>query len=139
MAVEIVKMTGEELKRVWDRSGLKQTDMPERLGISPASFYNYVKQKEIPEAVEMRIDKDPELSRCKNMALSKPDEPIKAPELVKFITDTFELLKDQSALTSRAVDAATRAIDTLSADNNILRKLVEAGLDAGAIKWNKAS
>lgn len=134
MAVEIVKMTGEELQRIWERSGLKNTDIKPRLGISPATYYNYIKasKEPIPLDVEAKIDKDPQLADAKNRELStvNGEAPIKPSELVRFMTDTFQLLRDQSANMGRAVDS-------LSDDNKLLRKLVEAGLDAGALRWDK--
>jgi len=132
MSAVQVKMTGEELERVWKNSGLTNDDIQPRLGISPASYYNYIKLDEVPLKVESRIDTDPELARIKNRELSKTDQdpPIKAGELVKFINDTFSMIRDQAS-------TLTTAVNSLSDDNKLLRRLVESGLDSGALKWDK--
>lgn len=132
MATEQIRMSGEELEKVWERSGLQVKDIEPRLGISQATYYNYIKMEKIPQKVEDRIDKDSQLAVVKNRELSKTDqEPaIRPTELIKFINDTFMLMKDQAVSMGKAVEGLTD-------DNKLLRRIVEGGLDSGSLGWKK--
>lgn len=138
--VELLGMTGPELQMVCSISGIDMKDIPGILGISYGTMYNYFKrQKQIPEEVEAKIDGHPDLAKAKNQVIKRPETGLQTKqegnEVVKLLSDTIQVMRDLLVKSERRDESITKAIDALSDDNATLRKLVNAGIDSGALQW----
>lgn len=140
MSVELIRMTGAELKRIKERAGLKEDALKTRLGLSPSAYYALTndenKDKEIPDKVEARVTADKELSKWANLEIvgvrgDKYESLEKAistyGETVLFIRDMMGFMKDLMA-------SNEKKYDTLEKDCNVFRTIVESAHKEGRLQ-----
>lgn len=67
MVINYHKMSGEELKRIYDVSGLNGEDFAEKLGVSRGKLYMQFKQKTVDEDLQLKILTDPDISKNRQL------------------------------------------------------------------------
>ena len=143
--VKIIRMTGAELRRIQDASGLTQLEFAEKkLKVSRTQLNRLFDLQEIPEGVEARIDTDKELGHLKNTLLNKaPSVPdTGGSEVVKYLTDTMQLLKDVLVKGEKQSEVLQKMADTLIDSNQhireeaiMYRRMFADAYDSGLLKW----
>lgn len=145
MSVEIVKMSGDELKKVWKRSGLSDEDIRPRLGISRSTFYNIIKEAEIPDEVEVRVDTDPELSKWKNAELARPKNDQVAVseamrvygELAGSIKATLEVVTQMLLKQESKYDNLARNNEAILKNNSTVLEFLDIAKKEGEFHYTK--
>lgn len=145
MSVEIVKMSGDELKKVWKRSGLSDEDIRPRLGISRSTFYNIIKEAEIPDEVEVRVDTDPELSKWKNAELARPKNDQVAVseamrvygELAGSIKATLEVVTQMLLKQESKYDNLARNNEAILKNNSTVLEFLDIAKKEGEFRYTK--
>lgn len=139
MSIELIRMTGAELKRVKERAGLKEEDLKPRLGLSPSAYYALVteenKDKEIPDKVEARITADETLSRWANLELApKQDKYESLEKAINTYGETVMFIRDMMTFMKDIIASNERKFDTLEKDCTVFRGIVETANKEGRLR-----
>lgn len=143
MSGEQIKMTGGELKRIKERAGIQESEIEARLGIKPATYYNYTKEKNkekpIPLDVEDRIDLDDELREIKNRELAGPK-----PDQMQVILTTVKAYGDLAGSIQATLNVVTALLqkqdskyDQLARNNDFVLDMLETAKKSGEFVYRK--
>lgn len=135
MIVNYYKMSGEELKRIFDVSGLAGDQFAERLGVKRTKLYSEFGKSEISAELEKKLIGDPELASKRQLfklGEQRPEhssEPAFTPgyelwsKTIEMLQDTLKIIVDDNKFIKR--------------DAEVYRTIVERGIQEGAIVFKK--
>lgn len=130
MVINYYKMSGEELKRIFDISGFNGDQFAERLGIKRTKLYNEFGKREISAEVEKKLISDPELSSKRQLfkvteQVSEQSETSFSPgyelwaKTIEMLQETMKLIVDDNKF--------------IKEDAEVFRSVVKRGVEEGAI------
>lgn len=151
MSVEVIRMTGAELKKVWKRAGLNEEHLKERLDISKSSWYDMVNKKAnepIPDHIEARVSKDQDLIKWINLELSGPPQ-----NQVVMVEKALNIYEKMAGAMQRTLDTIEKVIasqaallekqegkyDNLARNNAAVLDMLDAAKKEGEFHYTKRS
>lgn len=154
MIVNYHIMTGDELKRIWRLSELKQPQFCERVGLRELHELQTQfsrRNKPIDQKIEDAVNNDPELAvhklvivKGQELSLEKkpPREEREPDDVVKILTDTLQVMRDVLIKADQRADITDKSIIALTASNehiieeaNLYKRIVSDGYDKGLLQW----
>ncbi len=148
MIVHYAYMTGDELHTIYKLSNLTQEEFAAMIGKESRqqliTQFNRKNQK-VDDDVEKKVKATPELAQHRMMIVSKQNEVDRQTneggEVVRFLTDTIQVLKDvlvkgekQTAVMQKAVDSLVDSNKHIIEEAQTYRKILMDGYEAGPLE-----
>lgn len=138
MIVNYHHMGGEELKRIYEISGLNSDLFAERLGISRAKLYTQFKQKTVDHEIQQRVIGDPELAKNRQL-FRLPGEEDTAQKTsgpgMELLAKSMEMINETLLMVKDSLRIISDDNKFIKEDAEIYRTIVKEGMSQGAIKF----
>lgn len=136
-------MTGDELYKVYNVSGLTPEEFAVRVGVSRAKLYTQFKQKEVDLDVQLKIKGDPELTAKRTLielneknSEQLPDQMPKYYPGQDMLAKTLEMINDTLTILKRDNDTLIENNKHIREEANFLRGIMQDGYNQGLLMWN---
>lgn len=133
MDVIFNKLTGSELKKIWETSGLDAAEFAKELTISRSTLYNHFKEEVIPEDVETRLNGNPELYKYRKMLKMRVGDEME--DGGGAFRDLLTALKDTVKIANAALESNNKQLSIIEKDHIIYQQLITQGMKDGILKF----
>lgn len=144
MIVHYHHMTGDELKRIYKISGLKSEEFASKLGLEKHQLYTQFgrQAKKIDREIEEKLKEVSELAQHQLILVKQQNSSSEAksedsgPQVVKFLTDTIQVLKDVLVKGEKQSEAIIESNKHIREEAAMYRRMLLDGYEAGLLQWN---